>query len=106
MAHAVTDDTFEAEVVKSDLPVLVDFWAEWCGPCRQIAPIIETLATEMEGKLKVVKMDVENSPQTPSGLGIRGIPTLMIFKDGQVVGTKVGAAPRGALEAWINETIG
>ena len=94
---AVTDDTFEAEVIKSTEPVVVDFWAEWCGPCKAIAPMVEELAEEYDGKVKFVKVDVDSSPQTPMSFGIRGIPTLLIFKDGEKVGQVVGAVPKAKL---------
>ncbi|MBT9385725.1 thioredoxin [Pseudooceanicola sp. CBS1P-1] len=103
--HAVTDDTFEAEVKNADLPVLVDIWAEWCGPCKQIAPALEEIATEMEGKLKVVKVDADSNPQAVMSMGVRGIPALFIFKDGQIISNRTGAAPKAALQNWINDTI-
>jgi len=102
---AVTDTTFEAEVIKSDVPVVVDFWAEWCGPCKMIGPVLEELSTDMEGQIKVVKVDVDSQQQMASQLGVRGIPALFIFKDGQVVSNRAGAAPKAALEAWIKESI-
>jgi thioredoxin 1 len=102
---AVTDATFEAEVIKSDVPVVVDFWAEWCGPCKMIGPVLEELSTDMEGQIKVVKVDVDSQQQMASQLGVRGIPALFIFKDGQVVSNRAGAAPKAALEAWIKESI-
>ncbi|NDJ34918.1 MAG: thioredoxin [Chloroflexi bacterium] len=94
MAQAVTDQTFEEEVIKSDLPVLVDFWAEWCGPCKMIAPIVEELADDYEGRLKVVKLDTDENPETPMQMGIMGIPTLILFKDGEAIDRIVGAAPK------------
>ncbi|GGH55521.1 thioredoxin [Frigidibacter albus] len=103
--HAVTDATFDAEVRQSDIPVVVDFWAEWCGPCRQIGPALEEIATEMEGKVKIVKINVDENPDSPAQLGVRGIPALFLFKDGQVVSNKVGAAPKAALQSWIQSAI-
>jgi len=100
-ANAVTDQDFDAEVIKSPTPVLVDFWAEWCGPCRMIAPAIDQISAEYAGKLKVVKMNVDENPEIPIQFGIQGIPTLLLFKGGQVVETIVGAAPKPALVARI-----
>jgi thioredoxin 1 len=101
----VTDATFDAEVRKSDLPVVVDFWAEWCGPCRQIGPALEELSNELAGKVKIVKVNVDDNPNSPAQLGVRGIPALFLFKDGQVVSNKVGAAPKAALQNWIASAI-
>ncbi len=101
----VTDATFEEEVLKSDLPVLVDFWAVWCAPCRMIAPIVEEIATEREGSLKVAKMDVDNNPDTAMKFGIRSIPTLLIFKNGEVVDQVVGAIPKSMLEAKVEKHV-
>lgn len=102
---AVTDDSFEADVLKSGTPVVVDFWAEWCGPCKQIGPALEEIAGEMSGKVKVVKINIDDNPGAPSKYGVRGIPTLMLFKDGKVAATKVGAAPKTAISNWIEESI-
>ncbi len=100
--HKVTDASFEADVLKSSEPVVVDFWAEWCGPCKMIGPSLEEIAKEMAGKVKVVKLNVDENPAVSAKLGIRSIPTLLLFKDGQVAAQKVGAAPKGELVKWIN----
>lgn len=102
---AVTDASFEQDVLKSGEPVLVDFWAEWCGPCRMIAPILEQVATENAGKIKVVKLNVDENPGTPPKFGIRGIPTLILFKNGQIAGTQVGAVHKAQLTAFISPHI-
>jgi len=102
---AATDATFDSIVKKSDLPVVVDFWAEWCGPCKQIGPALEELSNEMEGKIKVVKIDVDSNPSAAAELGVRGIPALFLFKDGEVVSNKTGAAPKAALKSWIEDAI-
>jgi thioredoxin 1 len=100
--HYVTDDTFETEVLKSDVPVLVDYWAEWCGPCKMIAPILDEVAKEYTGRLKIAKLNVDDNQSTPPRYGIRGIPTLMLFKKGEVEATKVGALSKSQLTAFID----
>lgn len=102
---AVTDDTFEAEVIKSDKPVVVDIWAEWCGPCKQIGPSLEELSEEMGDRVKIVKVDADTNPQSVMSMGVRGIPALFIFKDGQIISNRTGAAPKAALQSWIAESI-
>ncbi len=101
----LSDDTFQKEVIESNIPVLVDYWAEWCGPCKMIAPILDDLVSEYDGKLKIAKLNIDENPQTPSKFGIRGIPTLMIFKDGNPEATKVGALSKSQLTAFIDSTI-
>jgi len=101
----VTDDTFDAEVRNADLPVVVDFWAEWCGPCKQIGPALEELSNELAGSVKIVKVNVDENPNLPAQLGVRGIPTLFLFKDCEIVSNKTGAAPKAALAGWINDSI-
>lgn len=101
----VTDDTFDAEVRQSDIPVVVDFWAEWCGPCKQIGPALEEISNEMEGQVKIVKVNVDENPNAPAQMGVRGIPALFLFKNGEVVSNKIGAAPKASLESWIKSEI-
>ncbi len=101
----VTDDSFETDVLNAGGPVLVDFWAEWCGPCKQIGPALEAISAEMGEKVTIAKVNIDENPQTPSKYGVRGIPTLMIFKEGQVAATKVGAMPKTKIEEWINESV-
>ena len=101
----VTDSSFESEVLKSEIPTLVDFWAEWCGPCRMIGPALEDISGEMNGKLKVVKINIDENPMAPTKYGVRSIPTLLMFKNGQVAATKIGAEPKQRLVSWINSVL-
>lgn len=101
----VTDDDFADKVLKSEMPVLLDFWAEWCGPCKMIAPVLEVLADEYDGKLQICKLDISDNPGVPQTYGIRNIPTLMIFKNGEAVATKVGAVSKSQLAAFIDATL-
>jgi len=100
--QAISDDSFESDVISSKIPVLVDFWAQWCGPCKALAPIVEDVAKNYEGKVKFVKLDVDNNPATPPKFGIRGIPTLILFKDGQVKATQVGLLTKTELQQFID----
>ena len=102
---AISDSTFDTEVTGSKVPVLVDFWAQWCGPCKAIAPILEELAQKYEGKIKIVKLDVDSNPATPPKFGVRGIPTLIMFKDGQVQATQVGLLSKAELGSFIDSNI-
>jgi thioredoxin 1 len=102
----VSDDSFEADVLKSETPVLVDFWAEWCGPCKQIAPALEEIGAEMEGRLTIAKINIDENPQTPTKYRVRGIPTLLLFKNGEVAAMKVGTAPKSELANWVESNLG
>ncbi len=103
--HQTSDTAFEQDVLKSGTPVLVDFWAEWCGPCKMIAPHLEAIAAELGDKLQVIKVNIDENPLTPTRYGVRGIPTLMLFKNGEVAATKVGALPKSKLLEWVQESI-
>jgi thioredoxin 1 len=100
-----TDTSFEADVLKSDQLVVVDFWAEWCGPCKMIAPFLEDLAREKEGQIRVAKVNIDDNPLTPTKYGVRGIPTLMLFRNGEIAATKVGALPKTKLFEWVEESL-
>ncbi len=101
----VTDASFETDVLKSDLPVLVDYWAEWCGPCKMIAPLLDDAANQYQGRVTIAKLNVDNNPDTAAKFGIRGIPTLMLFKDGKAAATKVGAMSKSQLTAFLDESL-
>ncbi len=101
----VSDQSFEQDVLKAEGPVLVDFWAEWCGPCKQIAPALEDLAKDYDGRVRVVKVNIDENPMTPSKYGVRGIPTIIVFKDGEVAAMKVGALPKSKLYEWVDGSI-
>ncbi len=101
----VTDSTFDAEVLSAPGPVLVDFWAEWCGPCKQIAPALDAIAAEMNGRVTIAKLNIDENPQTPSKYNVRGIPTLILFKNGQVAATKIGALPQSKLHDWVESVL-
>ena len=101
----VTDETFEEEVLKSDKPVVLDFWAPWCGPCKQIGPSLEEISDEMKDKITVAKVNIDENPVTPTKYGVRGIPTMLVFKDGEAAATKVGAISKPAIVEWIEESI-
>ena len=105
MTKQIKDNEFESEVINSKLPVIIDFWAEWCGPCRMLSPILDQLSEEMEGKVKIVKMNIDENPETPSKFGVRGIPTMLLFKEGKQIATKVGVQPKNALQEWINSSL-
>ena len=100
-----TEDNWDDQVLKSELPVLVDFWAEWCAPCKQIAPALEEIANDLEGRLSIAKVNIDDNPSTPSKYGVRGIPTLILFKDGQVAATKVGTLPKNKLLEWVESML-
>lgn len=102
---AVTDETFNAEVRESDLPVVVDFWAEWCGPCKQIGPALEEMSEEYAGKVKIVKVNIDENPNAAAEMGVRSIPALFLFKGGEVVSHKTGAAPKASLASWVDESL-
>ena len=102
---AVSDDSFDTDVLKAEGSVLVDFWAEWCGPCKMISPALEEIAKEMDGRVQIPKMNIDDNPMTPQKYGVRGIPTLMMFRDGQVAATKVGAVPKNQLQEWVESVL-
>ena len=101
----LSDASFEQDVLKSDIPVLVDYWAEWCGPCKNIAPVLDEIALDFQGRIRVAKLDIDSNPNTPGRYGVRGIPTLMLFKDGQVEATKMGALSKTQLVAFLNQNL-
>ena len=103
--YSTTDENFEKDISEPNFLVLVDFWAEWCGPCKQVGPILEELADEYETKIKILKINIDENPQTPQKYNVRGIPTLMLFKNGNLVDTKVGSLPKSALEAWLTTNL-
>ncbi len=105
MPKNITDDSFATDVLKAEKPVLVDFWAEWCGPCKQIAPALEALDAELGTRVTVAKLNIDENPMTPSKYGVRGIPTLMLFKDGQVAATRIGALAKGKLFEWVESVL-
>ena len=103
--YATSDDSFEKDITSENLQILVDFWAEWCGPCKQIGPILEELSNQYENKLKIFKINIDENPQIPQKYGVRGIPTLMLFKDGNLIDSKVGSLPKSALESWLTQNL-
>ena len=102
---AITDESFDNDVIKSETPTVVDFWAEWCGPCKQIGPILEEISDEMKDQVVIAKHNIDEQPNTPTKYGVRGIPTMLLFKDGELKSTKVGATPKSDIVAWIKENI-
>ena len=105
ITHIITDSNFDQEIKNSKVPVLVDFWAEWCGPCKQISTILEEIGEAKKDKLKILKLNIDENPQTPQKFGVRGIPTLMLFKDGNLIDTKVGSLPKNMLESWLDPNL-
>ena len=103
--YTITDSNFDEEIKNSQVPILVDFWAEWCGPCKQIGPILEDIGETKKDKLKILKLNIDENPQTPQKFGVRGIPTLMLFKDGKLVDSKVGSLPKSMLESWLDSNL-
>ncbi|APZ99313.1 thioredoxin [Sphingopyxis sp. QXT-31] len=102
---AITDASFQADVLDSDTPVLVDFWAEWCGPCKMIGPALEEISDELAGKVVIAKINIDENPDAPGKYGVRGIPTMILFKNGEIAETKVGAAPKSALKGWLENAL-
>jgi thioredoxin 1 len=102
---AISDDSFVTDVINSDTPVLVDFWAEWCGPCKMIGPSLEEISDELAGKVVIAKLNIDDHPDAPAKYGVRGIPTMILFKNGEIADTKVGAAPKGALKGWLEAAL-
>jgi thioredoxin 1 len=101
----ITDDSFESDVLKAEGPVLVDYWAEWCGPCKQIGPALEEISGELAGKVTIAKLNIDDNPMAPGKYGVRGVPTLMLFKNGKVAATRVGAMPKSKIVEWLNESV-